>query len=123
MKKVWKRITYAACMVLTVAILLWSMIRAFGPSNEIRFNAIHPASTLLPVMGLSAASILNTGNAADLDALPGVGEVIAERIIETRELLGGFRLAEDLMLVKGIGEKTFDKIVEALDEALVPLAE
>ena len=123
MKEVWKRTVYTTCKVLAVAILLGTMIHAFRPSKEIRFNTLHPVSTLQPVMGLSAESILNTGDAVALDVLPGVGEVIAERIIETRAVLGGFCLPEDLMLVKGIGEKTFEKIMEALDEALVPLTE
>ena len=74
-------------------------------------------------MGLSADSLVNSGDAKQLDKLPGVGEVISQRMIEMRDMIGGFRLPEDLMLVKGIGEKTFAKIMAALDEPLVLLPE
>lgn len=50
---------------------------------------------------------LNTATAPELRTLPGVGERTAERIIEYREEHGGFEKIEDLMNVRGIGEKTF----------------
>lgn len=50
---------------------------------------------------------LNTATASELRTLPGVGERTAERIIEYREEHGGFEKIEDLMNVRGIGEKTF----------------
>ncbi|MEO8513429.1 MAG: ComEA family DNA-binding protein [Ignavibacteria bacterium] len=53
---------------------------------------------------------INTALAADLTVLPGVGVVMAERIIEYREQNGNFKKPEDIMKVKGIGEKKFEKI-------------
>ncbi len=50
---------------------------------------------------------LNTATAAELQTLPRVGERTAQRIIEYREEHGGFRKIEDLMNVRGIGERTF----------------
>ena len=50
---------------------------------------------------------LNTATAMELRTLPGVGERTAERIIEYREEHGGFEKIEDVMNVRGIGEKTF----------------
>jgi len=42
--------------------------------------------------------------------LPGVGPVVAGRIVSYRQTVGPFRRVEDLQQVKGIGEKTFDRI-------------
>ena len=50
---------------------------------------------------------INTASAADLQFLPRVGPAIAQRIVEFREANGAFKAAEELMRVKGIGEKTF----------------
>jgi len=53
---------------------------------------------------------LNTATAAQLETLPGVGKATAERILEYRQKSGGFKKIEDLMLVRGVGEKSFLKL-------------
>ena len=45
-----------------------------------------------------------------LEALPGIGEVTAQAIVDYRNENGPFRRIEDLLKVKGIGEGTLDKI-------------
>jgi len=45
-----------------------------------------------------------------LEALPGIGEVLAQRIVDYRSQNGPFRRIEDLLKVEGIGEATFEKI-------------
>jgi competence protein ComEA len=50
---------------------------------------------------------LNTATAAELEKLPGVGPATAARIVEYRQKNGAFKKAEELMNVRGIGEKTF----------------
>lgn len=48
---------------------------------------------------------VNTATATELTALPGIGETIAQAIVEYRDNNGAFRSVEDLLQVKGIGEK------------------
>ena len=50
---------------------------------------------------------LNAATGMELEALPGIGPRTAERILEYRREHGGFERIEDLMDVRGIGERTF----------------
>ncbi len=50
---------------------------------------------------------LNTADQEALEALPGVGPRTAELIIAYREEHGGFKKVEELMNIRGIGERTF----------------
>ena len=47
-----------------------------------------------------------------LEALPGIGETIAQRIVDYRNENGPFKCLEDLLKVSGIGPATFEKIKE-----------
>jgi competence protein ComEA len=57
---------------------------------------------------------LNTATAAQLEALPGIGAKMAQRILEYRTKNGSFKKVEELMNVKGIGEKAFLKLKSQL---------
>lgn len=60
---------------------------------------------------------LNRATAAELETLPGIGPVLATRIVDHREENGPFDLVEDLLSVAGIGES---KLAEVRDAILVP---
>lgn len=53
---------------------------------------------------------INSGTKEELMTLKGVGEVMAQRIIDFREQEASFKSIEELMEVKGIGEKVFQNI-------------
>lgn len=85
---------------------------------------------IVPVLGLSLSGLgtvsaaaenqppeaakkvvnINTATANELTRLPRVGEKLAQRIVDHRHLQGAFRRSEDLMEVKGVGEKMFQTL-------------
>jgi competence protein ComEA len=53
---------------------------------------------------------LNTATLADLDTLPGVGPVLAQRILDARDAQGGFKAVSDLRKVSGIGTARYEQL-------------
>jgi competence protein ComEA len=58
---------------------------------------------------------INTAASADLEKLPGIGAKTAERIIEYRQKNGPFKKIEELMNVRGVGEKNFLKLKDLIN--------
>ncbi|MGV3524387.1 MAG: helix-hairpin-helix domain-containing protein [Candidatus Sericytochromatia bacterium] len=81
-------------------------------------EAVSPSETSVPsapaVTSEKAATgqriALNTASLHELEALPGVGPALAARILSYRQAHGPFRKPEDLLEVKGIGEKKLAKM-------------
>jgi competence protein ComEA len=63
-----------------------------------------------PASSSSSPINLNTATVAQLETLPGIGARTAQLIVEHRQKSGGFKKIEELMNIKGIGEKSFLKI-------------
>jgi len=63
---------------------------------------------------LSEKININTATAQDLTAVPGIGPSKAEKIVSYRSEKGKFTAIEDLMGVKGIGEKSLNKLKKYL---------
>jgi competence protein ComEA len=57
-----------------------------------------------------AALDVNRATEQDFERLPGIGPVLARRIVEYRETRGSFQDVDELRRVKGIGKKTFERI-------------
>ncbi len=57
---------------------------------------------------------INTATQEELETLPGIGEVLAQRILLYREEHGAFYEPEELLQVPGIGEKTLEKMKECI---------
>lgn len=57
---------------------------------------------------------INTADIAELAELHGIGEALAAEIVRYREINGGFRNIEELINVKGIGEKKFEAIRDSI---------
>ena len=67
------------------------------------------SSSKPPAKGSQVVNI-NTADKAALMLIPGVGEVIAQRILDYRSQYGAFSSADELVKIKGIGEKTLEKM-------------
>ena len=57
---------------------------------------------------------LNAASAEQLESLPGIGPVTAQRIVDYRAKVGKFKRIEEIINIKGVGEKKFEKIKDRL---------
>lgn len=100
-------------MIRTSALALVALLAALAvPAIAQQAATAQPAPA--PAAKAEAVINLNTATAADLESLPGIGKATAQRILEYRQKSGGFKKVEELMNVKGIGEKSFLKIKNRL---------
>jgi competence protein ComEA len=90
--------------ILTIAVVLFALgggVAAVGAESVPSQAASQSAAPALN---------LNTATQAELEKLPGVGPSTAKQIIEYRQKNNGFKKIEELMNIKGIGEKSFLKL-------------
>lgn len=78
-----------------------------GDGETIRIPSLATAS---PEVSGNELININTASAAELDELPGIGEVLAARIIEHRELFGPFASIDQLIEIEGINQSTIDEL-------------
>lgn len=103
------RILLGYLMVAFGMFLGWRTL--FDPSYMPWVRPRAPAGALTAEEFLKLSSTdLNAADRQQLMALPGVGEVLSRRIMDYREENGGFAAVEELVRVKGIGEKTLEKV-------------
>jgi competence protein ComEA len=95
---------------LTLIVLLIMGLASAAAAQTTAASKAPKAKPSKTVVGLAAPVNLNTATVAQLDALPGVGTSTAQRIVEYRQKNGSFKKIEELMNVKGIGEKSFLKL-------------
>ncbi len=100
---------------------LWLVVSP-GPSPGVEITRPAPTATALAAAesgGADSAAVeteqtglidLNTATASELTALPGIGEVLAERIVEHRNANGPFARLDQLMAVRGIGPVTYERV-------------
>ena len=88
--------------------LIWSVMVALALcAGPVGVEAAQDAAVSTGQRASGELIDLNQASAAQLETLPGVGEVTAARIIEYRQENGGFKKIEELMNVRGIGERSF----------------
>ena len=105
----------AGLQTLNLAALLADGSQILVPAPPAKQGAVPAGSTgaAAPVPGASAPGALvnvNTATATDLEALPGIGEVIAQAIVDYRTENGPFTSVDALLDVSGIGDATLAEI-------------
>jgi competence protein ComEA len=108
----------AAMLIVTIAVVLW--IGWPAPKEEgwqaepvqpsaAQVPAASPAAAMVPAKSSSKVN-LNRASADELQTLPGVGPVLAQRMVEWRKAHGRYRTVDDLQEVKGIGKKRMEQL-------------
>ena len=91
--------------ILTVATV--AAVLTMGGTVGLAFSHAQPPQSSAQA---APALNLNTATQADLEKLPGVGPATAKQILDYRQKNNGFKKVEELMNIKGIGEKSFLKL-------------
>ena len=101
--------------ILSLAVL--ALLAAGAPPAHAQTPAPTPGTTPARASSRSNAKPpvtgtinINTASATELEALPGIGAKTAARIVEYRQKNGPFKKIEELMNVRGVGEKNFLKL-------------
>ncbi len=96
-------------MITIKATPAWVLLLCFGlvltPVSALAQKAKAPSTEKINI---------NTATVEQLQTLPGIGPAMAKGIVEHRNKVGKFTKIEEIINVKGIGEKKFQKIKERL---------
>lgn len=106
-----------ALMVLAAAVLVCAHLRLPHSTQTWRMDKPSASARSGERMAVSMPDggvDVNHAAAEELDRLNGVGPALAQAIIAERETNGNFHYPEDMINVKGIGEKTLMKMREQL---------
>ena len=94
--------------------------RSVGPAGSAA--AAQPGEVGAPADGVAATVDLNQAGLAELDALPGIGPVLAGRILQHRKAHGPFCEPVDLLAVPGIGPRLYERLRPRIRIGVRPVA-
>jgi competence protein ComEA len=92
-----------------VSVAAYWYLRGGARGELIEIEADIPASGSSPLMAEYTVD-LNTAGWPEFEPLPNVGERLAKRIVESREMDGPFQSVDDLGRIDGIGAKTIERL-------------
>ena len=81
-------------------------------SEKVPASETHTSNGTVKGYGADGKMDINTASIGQLITLPEVGETLAQRIVDYRNEYGEFYSVEDLLLVKGFGEKKLEALRE-----------
>lgn len=91
-------------------ILLFSLVSCGRGESVENTNATAPSVQTNEAVARRQCLNLNTAKAEELERLPGIGEVMARKIIEFREQDGPFRRPEEIIVIEGFSERKYRQI-------------
>jgi comEA protein len=104
------RKTKVVCVLTLCVALMLSTVSIMAQKSASMPAAQRSASTPVSTEKIN----LNSATVEQLETLPGIGPAIAKGIVEHRTKVGKFNRIEEIIKVKGIGEKKFQKIKDRL---------
>lgn len=107
-----------ALLAATIAVVLWigwpvpkEEISQAQPEQSIAVEVPATSSTpTVPTVKAVSKVNLNRASADELQVLPGIGPVLAQRMVDWRKMHGRYRTVDDLQEVKGIGKKRLEQL-------------
>ena len=114
-----RRVLYACLTAAALALLVFALAAGqSAPALPLRGTGSGRAWSV-PELTLPSGTVsVNSAGLYELTELPGVGETLAQAILDEREANGPFRVPEDLLSVKGIGAKKLAQFRDWLDMSL-----
>jgi len=95
---------------LVLSLAMFGVLMSVAPSLAGQTAKSADATHAAAKPAAAAVVNINTATAAEFEALPGIGAKTAARIVEYRQKNGPFKKVEELMNVRGLGEKNFLKL-------------
>jgi competence protein ComEA len=96
------------------------------PVRPVRMSAVSTSDGPTPLSSSRSGHAvtfpldLNSAGPAELMALPGIGEKLAQRVVAYRQSRGGFRNVDELRRVRGIGQKRMERLRPLVMTAVIP---